>query len=95
MRKNRLLYFIAFVTIVLVLVQFNKLYNAVIVEYELSNRHNIVYAGFQNLSRQIDNAAILNTGIIKAANSTAAGKLFYKDSLIISRQLSLLQSIFL
>ncbi|WP_462251331.1 sensor histidine kinase [Ferruginibacter sp.] len=92
MRKNRLLFTIAFITLVIILLLFNRLYKTLSNEYELSNRHNIVYTCFQNLSKQIGTAAIINTGIVDAAKPTTAGNYFLKDSLKICQQLQLLKS---
>jgi PAS domain S-box-containing protein len=92
MPKKIVLYIIVFVTLALVLLLFNRLYKTLTNEYELSNRQNIVYGCFQNLSRQIGNTAIINTSIIDAAQSSTAEKLFLKDSLEITQQLTLLKS---
>ncbi|MEP7265276.1 MAG: PAS domain S-box protein [Bacteroidota bacterium] len=59
---------------------------------ELSNRHNTVYGYFQNLSRQINNAAVINPDLVKAGYSTKGEQIFFTDSLLIIQQLDLLKS---
>jgi PAS domain S-box-containing protein len=93
MHKNILFYFIAFMLLLAVLLFFNTGYRELTTYSALTNRHNAVYSCFQNLSKQINNAAILNPDLVKAAISSKAGKLFFTDSLTIIRQLDLLKSI--
>ncbi len=92
MRKNILLYGIAFVLLMLLLLFFSRTYRELTTYSDLTNTHNAVYSIFQNLSRQLNNAAILNPDLQKAGNSEAGVNLFYTDSLLIIQQLELLKS---
>jgi len=93
MRKNILLYIIAFVLLMVVLLFFSRAYRELTIYSRLTDRYNTVYNSFQNLSRQLNNAAILHPDLIKESSSAQAGKLFFTDSQVIVRQLDLLKSI--
>ena len=92
MLKKLLSYIIAFVLLLVVLLFFNSAYRKLTEYTELANRHNTVHGCFQNLSRQINNAAVFNPGLMAAVNSIKAGKIFFADSLSIIQQLNLLRS---
>lgn len=92
MRKKILPYIIAFVLLIVVLLFFSRAYREMTSYSELTNRHNAVNSSFHNLSRQLNNAAILNPDLVKVGNAVNGGKLFYTDSLVIIQQLTLLKS---
>jgi len=91
MRKNMLLYIAVFILLICIFILFSRAYQGLNTYSELSNRHNTVYSSYQNLSTQINNAAVLNSDLGKAAYSTRV-KLFYTDSTAVSTQLELLRS---
>lgn len=91
MRKNLLLYCIAFIAVICVLFLFNKEYKGLSEYTELSTRHNLVYSSYLNLYRQLNNAAVLYPGLMEADRS--GSPLFYADSLSIIKQLELLQAV--
>jgi len=93
MGKNVLLYITAFILLLAVFLFFNRAYQELTVYTESANRQNIVYSCFQNLSRQINNAAVLNPDLIKAGDSLKTEKLFFTDSQTVAQQLNLLKSI--
>lgn len=95
MKKQRkiLLYIIAFILLSLILLFFNGAYRELSNYSTLISRYNAVHSGFQNLSRQINNAAILNPELIEAGNASKTGNLFFTDSLSIIRQITLLKSL--
>lgn len=92
MRKKPLLYIIAFVPLVIVLLIFNKAYTELTSHSELTNRQNTVQSNYQNLSRQINNAAILNPDLSRTDNLLNTGKLFFTDSQSVILQVDLLRS---
>lgn len=93
MRKNLFLYIALVVIFISVFILFNREYRGLAGYTELTNRHTEVYNCYQNLHRQINNAAVLNPELLKAAGADNAGRLFYIDSASIIGQLNLLQSI--
>jgi PAS domain S-box-containing protein len=90
--KSLLLYLVAFLLLSIVLFYYNKTYKELTKYSDLTNRQNTLYNSFQNLSRHINNAAILNPDLVKATNSANAGKLFFTDSLTIIQNLDLLRA---
>lgn len=92
MRKNVLFYLISFILLVLILLFFNKDYKQLVRYSERTSRTNTVHISFQNLSRQIKSAAILNSGLLKASDSSKAEKLFIIDSEAVIQQLELLKA---
>ncbi len=92
MRKNILFYLIAFALLALIFLFFNRVYHELIRYSELTNRTNTIYSSFQNLSRQIKSAAVLNPDLIKANNSSKVQKIFFTDSQSVIGQLNLLKA---
>ena len=93
MRKAFFLYVFAFTLLALILLFFNKAYNELTTYSTLTNNHNIVHGHFQNLSRQISNAAVINPDLIKTYGGKSEVDLFFTDSLAIIHQLDQLRSI--
>jgi len=91
MLKKPLLYIIAFILLVISILYLNRAYRTLTAYTELSNRHNSVHNNYEELARQLNNAAILNPVLLKASNVQNAVAIFYTDSLIIIRQLNLLK----
>ena len=91
--KKNLFYIIAFALLVLSFLFFNGAYKELIRYAELTNKSNTVYSSFQNLSRQINNAALLNPDLIKAGTSSKAVNLFFTDSQSVIHQIDSLKSI--
>jgi PAS domain S-box-containing protein len=92
MFKNILLYTISFILLGSVLVFFNRA-NMELTKYaELTSRQNTVHDYFQNLSKQVNNAAVLDPELAKVNINLKQGKLFYTDSLTIIRQLEQLNA---
>jgi PAS domain S-box-containing protein len=92
MLKRALPYIVAFGLLLITLVFFNMGYKTLISYSELTNRHNTVLNCFQNLSKQINNAAVLNPDLTNAGINANRKELFYADSLIIFEQLNLLRT---
>ncbi len=92
MRKTPLIYIVAVVLLVLTLLFFNRASRALKRYSELTDRHNKVYGSFQNLSTQINNAAVFNPDLARESDSMNAGKLFFTDSLAVIQQLNFLRS---
>ena len=93
MRKNILLYILAFLLLLPVVLFFNSSYQQIAGYSELTNRLNKVYGSFQDLSGQVSNAAILNPALVKATAGTNSGKIFFTDSARIIQQLELLRAV--
>lgn len=91
MRKNILFYITSLCILIVVLFFFNRANNELKTYNEFIKRHNTVHGIFQNLSIQINNAAILTPDLLKADNAIQQGKLFFTDSAIIIKQLQLLK----
>jgi PAS domain S-box-containing protein len=91
MLRNALFYFIAFVLLIAVALFFTKVYHALVFYTDTVQRHNTVYSCFQDLSKQIDNAAISNPDLAAAGNPQAAGAIFFADSASVMQQYSLLK----
>jgi PAS domain S-box-containing protein len=92
MNKTSLLYLLSFVLLLAVLYMFNRTYQELIIYSQLVNRHNAVHSAFQNFSKQINNAAILDPEIKKINNEAPDRKMFFTDSLVIIAQLNELKS---
>jgi len=92
MLKKALPYIVAFGLLMITLVFFNVGYKTLISYSELTNRHNTVLNCFQNLSKQINNAAVLDPDLTNAGIKANTKELFYADSLIIFEQLNLLKT---
>ena len=90
MRRNLLLYCIAFIAVICVLFLFNKEYRGLSEYTELSTRHNLVHSSYLTLYRQLNNAAVLHPQLQEADRSELP--LFYADSLSIIEQLKLLKT---
>ena len=91
MRKNTLLYCIAFVLLLLIILFLNKTYNEITSYSQLTNRSNIVLGCFQDLSTQINKAAVLNPEMVKNNDLTSFTRLFYTDSASIVKKLDQLK----
>ena len=92
MRKKFVPYIVTFVLLIIILVFFITGYRDLINYSELTNRHNKVLSGFQNLSVQINNAAVLNPELAKVSNDTDTQELFYTDSTLLLQQLEFLEA---
>jgi len=66
MPKKAVPYIVAFGLLIITLVFFNIGYKTLVSYSDLTNRHNTVLNCFQNLSKQINNAAILNPDLANA-----------------------------
>lgn len=89
MHKTILRYISALALFLLVLLFFNKAYRELTTYSDLVSRHNMVYSSFQNLSNQINKAAILNPDMIKIV-AAEQRRSFFTDSMAIIRELDLL-----
>jgi PAS domain S-box-containing protein len=92
MMKNVLLYLFALLLLLTVLFFFNRTYRELTKYAELTNRHNTVYSTFQEISREVNNAAIFNPDLAQANAAVKPGGLFYADSGLLKRQLVLLKA---
>ena len=91
MLKKAVPYIVALGFLMITLLFFNIGYRTLIGYSDLTNRHNTVLNCFQNLSKQINNAAILNPDLTNAGKIVNRKELFYADSLIIYEQVDLLR----
>lgn len=87
-----LFYIIAFILISVVLLFFDKTYRETTRYSDLTNRHNLVHSYFQNLSREINNAAIITPELSRIYNSTSNEGPFFVDSSMVIQQVNLLKS---
>ncbi len=92
MQKKILFYICAFLLLLVALFFFNKAYRELTTYSQLTSSHNAVHSIFQNLSREINDAAVLSPDLAKAGNSQRAGKIFFTDSVTIIQQLDFLRS---
>jgi PAS domain S-box-containing protein len=92
MLKKAVPYVVAFGLLVVALAFFNIGYKALISYSELTNRNNTMLNCFQNLSKQINNAAVLNPDLANAGIKGNRKELFYADSLVIFQQINLLRT---
>lgn len=92
MRKNILFYFVAFALLTTVSWFFVKAYQELVYYTELTKHSNTVYDCFQNLSEEINKAAVSNPDLVAATNSAVRG-LFFADSTSVIQQVNLLKSI--
>lgn len=92
MSKKVLLYIITFIFLTGILLLFNKAYRELSEYNELINRHNTVYRIFQDLSKQISNAAILTPDLAALNKRSGDARLFFTDSVSITSQLDRLRA---
>lgn len=92
MLKKAVPYIVVFGLLLITLQFFTIGYRALISYSELTNRHNTVLNCFQNLSQQLNSAAIGNPDLTNARKAANKKELFYADSLIIFEQVNLLRT---
>ena len=92
MRKNVLFFLVSFIVLGLILLLFTSDYIDLMRYTRQMNIDNRVYASFQNLSRQIKNAAILYPGLLKARDAARVESLFFTDQKSIRWQLDVLKA---
>lgn len=88
MRRNVFFYIVALLLLCLILLFYNSAYKQLSSYAELADRHHAVLSQFQGISKQVNNAAILNPELEKAINVQKLGTLFFTDSNTIIRQLA-------
>ncbi len=93
MSKKLLLYIVTFIFLSGILLLFNKGYKELSEYNDLIIRHNTAYGLFQDLSRQISNAAILTPELASINRRTGEANLFFTDSNLIISLLNQLKSI--
>jgi len=93
MFKRAVPYTVALGSLMIILIFFNIGYKALINYAELTNRHNTVLNCFQTISKQINNAAILNPDLTSAGKMANRKELFYADSPVILQEINLLRTI--
>jgi len=87
MRKHLLFYIVSFALFVIILLYFNKAYREITEYSEFSARNSTVLSGFQNLSKLVNNAAVLNPELNRSLNVASDKVLFFADSTTIIKQL--------
>ena len=90
MQKNILFYLITLSLLTCSLFFFSKAYKEVIQYTKLQDKRDLVYSCFQNLSREINNAAVVNPDLINASNKEKGIKLFLTDSQTVVKKLEIL-----
>jgi len=93
MPKNILAYIVSFALLLTTILFFNRAYNEMSIHANLANRHNAVLSSFQTLSKQVNNAAVLNPDFTEAGILNKKTNPFFTDSLEIAKQLELLASL--
>jgi PAS domain S-box-containing protein len=93
MKKRVLFYIIAFGMLITIFLFFTRANKALTVYSELLNRHTTVYSNFQELSRQVNHAAIANPELNQVNNLKTRGRLFFTDSMLVLHQLNQLRSV--
>ena len=91
MRKNVLFYGVAVALLVVVFIFFTTSYPHLTRYSELMNRYNTVRASFQNLSKKINDAAVINPDLIRSGRSPLVERLISTDSLSIIHELDVLK----
>ncbi|MCW3128174.1 MAG: hypothetical protein JWO03_3832 [Bacteroidetes bacterium] len=91
-QKNLLFYFIAFALLALVFFLFSNAYKELIHYSALTNRSSHVYMRFQTLSKEIDNAAVINPDLLTSSAFSKGDNLFFTDSQTVIGQLDSLVS---
>jgi PAS domain S-box-containing protein len=89
--KKTIFYIIALVLLIPVFIFLNRAFRALTFYAELTEKDNTVYRNFQNLSRQLDAAAIFNPVLAVAENIPVADKFFLTDSLTVLQELDRLK----
>ena len=92
MRKNILFYGIAVALLVVVFIFFTNFYPHLIRYSKLMNRYNTVHTSFQNLSKKINDAAAVNSALIRSGKSPIVERLLSSGSLSIVHELEVLKS---
>lgn len=92
MKKNMLFYIIFFGLLATSFFFFGNAYRQIAQYATLTNRSNILYGSFQNLSSQVNNAAVLHPDLVKASRTFSGQNLFYTDNHTVTRQLELLEA---
>ncbi|MDB5281675.1 MAG: hypothetical protein JWO06_750 [Bacteroidota bacterium] len=92
-RKDILFYLLACVLLGLVFLFFSNAYRQLVRYSELANRNSIVYTAFQHLSKEINNAAVINPDLLKANESSKTANLFFTDSMTVITRLDYLKSV--
>src|SRR4051812_3109700 len=80
MRKNIILSGIALGALLLTLIFFSTAYRQVIQYTALIERGNNLYSGYGELSKEINNAAVLHPDLIKSGDSLKGKQLFFVSS---------------
>jgi len=93
MRKNVLLPLLGTVLLSLMLWLFDKAYRELNRYADLKDRHDVVLSHFQQLSGEINNAAILDPDLVNAINAREGTALFLTDSNKVIQQLEALKAI--
>ena len=92
MRKNVLFFLVSFIVLGLILLFFTVDYLNLTRYTREMNIGNRVYASFQNLSRQVKNAAVLYPGLVKTSSAAKVENLFFTDRQSILWQLDILKT---
>ena len=86
MRRNVIFQIVALILLCLTLLFYNTAYKQLTGYTELVERHYKVLNQFQTISKQVNNAAILNQELVTAINFQKLGSLFFTDSNSITSQ---------
>lgn len=93
MNKNLSFYVAICLLLMLVLVFFNSSYKALKADTSLINTHHAVHSGFQKLSKQINNAAVLNPDLMVENVPPQNYQLFLTDRREVMGQVTYLKTI--
>jgi PAS domain S-box-containing protein len=92
MQKNIVFYLIAIGLLIFSFLLFNDSYRETVRFTKLTENSNIVYGNFQDLSRQINNAAVVHPDLLRINDSLGGDKLFFTDSAVIKKEVDTLKA---
>jgi PAS domain-containing protein len=93
MQKNIFFYLIAIGLLIFSFLLFNDSYQETVRFTRLTESSNTAYGNFQDLSRQINNAAVMHPDLLRINDSLAGDKLFFADSELIKKEVQTLKAI--
>jgi|GEM_PF-3582884 len=93
MSKKIFFYLLLFTLFAAGILFFNSLHKELIHYTQLTARTNKVFSSFQNLSRQVNNAAIITPELLNAGRQGQVETVFYADSQSVYRELAILRSL--
>lgn len=91
--KSVILYFVAFLVLAIIFFFFGSAYRDLDRYIQLTDRNIKIHIHYQNLSRHITNAAVMNPDLMTSIKKTKTGKTFQTDRNLVISQLRSLKSL--